>query len=441
MKKLILAGLLVSSLTGFAQLQLSTDADGAVVNTVTTALPFLRINPDPRAGGMGDVALATPADPNSIFANPAKMAFLEKDFGVGVAFSPWLKGLVNDIYLASLSGYYKIKELQTIQIGFRYFSMGNIQFTDNQGQSLGQFRPNEFAIEASYSRRLAKGLSLSAGLRYIYSNLAGGYAVDGNPINPAHAGAGDISLYYIKNFKTGPKMTSDFSLGFNLSNIGNKVSYSQSTTKDFIPANLGIGFGYLLNIDAKNGVGLYMDVNKLLVPTPVLAKIDSIDINGDRYEVNNPNYDKDGNGIADFREKSVINGLFTSFGDAPGVQYIDANGNLQTKKGTKGKEELREYNFGVGLEYMYNKQFGVRMGYFYENRLKGARNFLTAGLTVKYSIVGLNFSYLIPTSVQRNPLDNTLRVAFVFEFAKGNFKKKDTEAPAQEVVQPESGAQ
>jgi hypothetical protein len=173
----------------------------------------------------------------------------------------------------------------------------------------------------------------------------------------------------------------------NISNIGSKISYTSSTVKDFIPTNLGIGVGYTFNVDKHHSVGAYCDVNKLMVPTPTTA-------------------DKNGNHVYDFREKSSIGGMFTSFGDAPGG----------------AKEEFREVTWGIGAEYLYNKQFGVRFGYFYEHPTKGNRQFVTAGLTVKYSVVGLNFSYLIPTTIQRNPLDNTLRFTLLFDFLKGGKK-------------------
>jgi hypothetical protein len=399
--------------------------DNQVINTVTTAVPFLRINPDARAGGMGDVGIATPTDANGFLSNPSKMAFIEKDFGFAVSFTPWLKSLVNDIYMADLTGYYKVKKMQTIGVGIKFFSLGNITFTDINGTETGQGRPNEFSIDVHYARKLGNNFGLAASLRYIYSNLATGQTnPNGDGIRAGNAGAGDISWYFNKNFKKdGEKISHDLHVGMNLSNIGSKISYTSNVVKDFIPANLGIGLGYTLNIDEKNGIGFYMDFNKLLAPSPVSMLIDSVGANGEvSGQVRNPKYDQNNNGIADFREKSSIGGLFTSFGDAPGTAYMNSNGEIKYVKGSRVKEEFREITIGVGAEYLYNKQFGVRFGYFYEPRTKGARQFLTAGLTVKYSVVGLNFSYLIPTSIQRNPLDNTLRFSLLFEFANGGKK-------------------
>lgn len=384
--------------------------DNAKINTVTTAVPFLRINPDARAGGMGDVGLATPVygngdgpgdyqspDCNAVFVNPAKLAFIDKDFGFSVGFSPWLKALVNDIYLANLTGYYRIKKMQTIAVSLRYFSLGNITFTDYNGQELQTFRPQEIALDAHYARRLGDNFGIAASLRFIYSNLAGGASVDGSLVKPGLAGAGDISFFFRKrlNESSSHKMEHEITAGLNISNIGSKISYTSSTVKDFIPTNLGIGVGYTLNIDKHHSVGVYADVNKLMVPTADTT-------------------DKNGNNIYDFREKSSITGMFTSFADAPGVYD-----NGQRVKGSRSAEEFAEVTWGIGAEYLYNKQFGVRFGYFYENPKKGNRQFLTAGLTVKYSVVGLNFSYLIPTTIQRNPLDNTLRFTLLFDFAKG----------------------
>jgi hypothetical protein len=414
-KFLVLALSVIVPFSTFAQT--NWVKDGKVINTVTTAVPFLRINPDARAGGMGDVGQATPADINSVYSNPARLAFMEKDFGFAVSFTPWLKALVNDIYMGGLAGYYKVKDKQTIQMSLKYFSLGNITFTDDNGNTLGDFKPNEFSIDAGYSRKLGDNFALNATLRFVYSNLTN-VGINSVPSFPGYAGAADIGWAYQKAFGK-KKLKHDLLVGMNITNIGNKISYTHnSKNADYIPTNLAIGFGYTLNVDAKNAVGAYMDINRLLVPTPQPAQVRSE--NGG--EVANPKYDENGDKIADWKQKSPIAGLFSSFADAPGDLYVDKSGQLKRTKGTQSIEELRETNIGIGLEYMYNKQFGVRFGYFYENPTKGNRQFITAGLTVKYSIVGLNFSYLIPTTIQRNPLDNTLRFSLLFDFAKGGKK-------------------
>ena len=381
----------------------SLSYDPHKINTVTTAVPFLRIIPDARAGGMGDVGIAVPTygngtdvndyrnpDVNGLYTNPAKIAFIDKDYGFALTFSPWLKALVNDIYLANITGYYKVKKQQTLAISLRYFSLGSIQFTDINGSNLQQFRPNEFAVDIHYARILGKYFSIAASLRYIYSNLAGGTSVDGALVKPGMAGSGDISWFFHKKFNenSNHKLEHEFSCGMDISNIGSKMSYTSSYIKDFIPTNMGIGFGYTLELDKHSSFGAYADFNKLMVPTPN-TKYDS---------VNRTYY---------YREESSIKGMFTSFGDAPAL------------------EELKSITVGIGAEYFYNRQFGVRFGYFFEDATKGGRQFLTAGLTVKYSVVGLNFSYLIPTTIQRNPLDNTLRFTLLFDFLKGGKKSSE----------------
>lgn len=420
MKNQLLAIVVLCLLSGSVLAQTQYIKDGQVINTVTTAVPFLRINPDARAGGMGDVGIATPTDVNGLFSNPAKMAFMEKDFGFAVSFTPWLKSLVNDIYMGSLAGYYKVKDKQTVQLSLKYFSLGNINFTNENGQDIGSFKPNEFSLDVGYARRLGDNFSVAATLRFIYSNLSN---VDPSGIGakPGIAGSGDISWMYQKQFGKG-KLKHDLLVGMNISNLGSKISYTgNAKNSDYIPTNLGIGLGYTLNVDQKNAIGVYLDVNRLLVPTPQPSQIQSLFPGDSGQLVANPDYDKNSDGVPDWKQKGFT-GIFTSFNDAPGTMYIDENGDVKRVKGSRSKEELNETSVGVGLEYMYNKQFGVRFGYFYEPRTKGNRQFLTAGLTVKYSIVGLNFSYLIPTSIQRNPLDNTLRFSLLFDFAKGGKK-------------------
>ncbi|MDX2002423.1 MAG: type IX secretion system outer membrane channel protein PorV [Chitinophagales bacterium] len=364
---------------------------------VTTAVPFLRIAPDARSGGMGEVGIALQPDsindPNGTFHNPAKVAFNTRPLGISVSYTPWLRQLVNDIYLAHLSAYYKIDKLQAVAMSLRYFSLGQITFTNVQGENTGQFRPNEFSIDGSYSRILAKGFSAGIGLRFIYSNLATGQTVNGVAISPGIAAAADIAFYYNKPIKL-KKMKTNLAFGLNLSNIGSKISYTESAEKDFIPMNMGLGTAWQINIDDHNQITLAVDANKLMVPTPSTV-------------------DADSNGILDYREKSVPAGLFGSFGDAP-------NG---------FKEEMQEFIVQVGAEYWYDQLFAVRAGYFHEASNKGGRQFLTAGLGLRYSVFGLDFSYLIPTTSKRNPLDNTLRFTLVFTFAKLNKGKDEPPAP------------
>ncbi|HXH19784.1 MAG TPA: type IX secretion system outer membrane channel protein PorV [Chitinophagales bacterium] len=377
---------------------LGTGIKGGQEIPVTTAVPFLRIIPDARSGGMGDVGIGISADANAIFHNPAKLAFAEKPLGISMSYVPWLRSLVNDIYMANLAAYYKLDDLQALGMSMRYFSLGNIQFTNVQGENTGEFKPNEFAIDAAYSRQLVKikkggGFSAALALRFIYSNLATGQTVNGIDIKPGLAGAADIAFAYNQDFKIKNKYKTNLAVGLNLSNIGSKITYTESAEKDFIPMNFGLGTTYSFNFDDHNQLNLSADMNKLLVPTPDTA-------------------DADNNGTYDYRETSVPSALFTSWGDAPGGI----------------REELHEITWSVGLEYWYDQQFAVRAGYFHEYENKGNRQFFTAGLGLRFKVFGLDFSYLIPTSTQRNPLDNTMRFTLMFQFE--NFKKKQETQPA-----------
>jgi len=350
-------------------------------NAVTSAVPFLRIIPDARGGGMGDVGIATSADPNGMHYNPSKLAFATKNVSVAATYTPWMRNLgLQDVYLAYLAGYKKIDEFQTAGLSLRYFSLGSIEFTDDQGQSLGQGRPNEFEVSGAYARKLTDRFSAAVAAKFIYSNLASGQVVGGNEIKPGTAGAADLSLTYKAPIKF-TKNKSDFTLGLALSNLGNKVTYTSSTNRDYIPTNLGLGLAWRFNLDEYNTLTFTSDFNKLLVPTPTRA-------------------DDDGDKISDYRQFSPVRGIFKSFGDAPGGF----------------KEEMREITTGLGAEYWYDDQFSVRMGYFYEHYSKGNRKYFSVGLGVKYNIFGLNFSYLVPTTNQRNPLDNTLRFSLLFDF-------------------------
>ncbi len=386
-----------------AQVQVSSGYDPNKVNTITTAVPFLRIATDTRQGGMGDVGIAMAADAGGAQANAAKMAFIDKDFGFSVSFTPWLKSLVDDIYLANISGYGKIKDKQTIQASLKLFSMGSINFRDENNIDLGTRKPFEMAIDAGYSRKFGEIFSLGVTLRFIYSNLASGLTSNGEVIQTGIAGAGDISWLVHKTFAGKGKMSHELYAGMNLSNLGSKITYTSSTTKGFIPANMGIGLGYVFNANEKHQLGLYFDLNRLLVPTTIPKDV-YYDATAKKIK---PEFDKNANGVLDYKEASSVQGIFKSFGYAPGGSA----------------EKFNENMYSLGLEYMYKKMFGVRAGYYYEHPSKGARQFLTVGATVKYSVASLHLSYLVPTTSLRNPLDNTFRFTLNFEFAKGGKKK------------------
>ena len=358
----------------------TNELDGRV-NTITTSVPFLRIAPDARAGAMGDVGLATPATAASMHWNPAKLAFAEKSTSLTFSYTPWLKQLVDDIYLAYASGYKQLNDKQTIGISLLYFNLGNIQFTDIQGQDAGSFNPRELKTDVAIANKLTDHLSLSLALRYVYSNLASGQQSGGSVIKPGHAASADISTFYTNSAEIST-YKSDYAFGMNISNLGTKISYTQNTQKDFIPMNLGLGGSFTLHLDEYNKFTFASDLNKLLVPTPVELDIDPQ------------------NGIYDYKEMSVPAGLFSSFNDAPGGF----------------SEEIAELIWSVGAEYWYADQFAVRGGYFHEAATKGNRQFLTAGIGLKFNVIGIDVSYLVPTNNQASPLDNTLRFALTFDF-------------------------
>jgi hypothetical protein len=388
---------------------------GVGVNTVTTAVPFLRINGDARSGGMGDVGIALSPDANAAQLNGARMAFIEQDFGVGLSFTPWLRSLVNDIYLTNLTGFFKIKDNaggQTIHASLRYFSLGEIQYTDDIGNNTIQVHPNEFYIDAGYARRLGDIASVDATLRFIYSEIAPDAGTNTESVKPGIAGAADISTLIDKTW--GEKSSDrkhELLWGLCLSNIGSKITYTSNVTKDFLPANLGIGFGYKLHLDEKdyNTIGIYVDLNKLLVPTPN-SPVGGTPSSPNGYEYSS----KQAN-------ESPITGLITSFYDAPGG----------------ASEELKSIIAQVGAEYYYRKMFSLRAGFFYENPYKGGREYMTVGAGIKYSVATLHFCYNVPVTSQHNPLDNSFSFSLAFEFKKSVKKKVgDTAAPSSDNTPP-----
>ncbi|PHI21972.1 hypothetical protein CEQ90_01295 [Lewinellaceae bacterium SD302] len=351
------------------------------INTVVSAVPFLRITPDARGAAMGDAGLALSSDANAIHYNASRWAFAEEDFSMGATYTPWLQALgLNDVYLAYLAGYKKLDDVQAVGGSLRYFSLGDIQYTDENAMPLGVGKPNEFEITAAYARKLSDRFSGSLSLKYINSNLAAGQQVGSQEIEVGQSFAGDIGLTYRNdNIRTKSGRNNKLAIGLALTNIGAKITYTSDTIRDFIPANFGLGAAYTFELDQYNTITLTGDVNKLMVPTPCQG------LDCDQDERN---------------DLSPIAGIISSWSDAP-----------------EGfSEELKEFTFSVGAEYWYDQQFAVRAGYFYENIQKGGRRYLTAGLGLKYNIFGLNFSYLVPTSNQRNPLDNTLRFSLIFDF-------------------------
>lgn len=354
-------------------------------NTVATAVPFLRIAADARSAAMGDVGIAISPDPNAMHFNASKLVFIEEDFAMSATYTPWLRALgLNDVYLAYLSSSLKLDDLQSLGFSLRYFSLGSIQFTDANGEPLNTGRPNEFELAVAYSRKLSDKFAAAVTGKFIYSNLAAGQQVGGETIEPGIAGAADFSFTYNSELNLGAQ-ESELTLGLALTNMGAKITYTNSLERDFLPANIGLGSALKLNLDEYNSLTFAADVNKLLVPTPCQGA--DCDVNP-------------ADGVPDYKQQSSVSGILSSFNDAP-----------------EGfSEELKELMYSVGVEYWYDNQFAVRAGYFNEHVQKGNRKYFTVGLGLKYNIFGLNFSYLIPTTSQRNPLDNTLRFSLLFDF-------------------------
>jgi len=365
--------------------QQGTQTNGSESSNIITAVPFLLITPDARAGSMGEAGVAVLPDANAMSINPAKLAFLERPYGFAASYSPWLKSLVPDINLAYLSGFYKIDDQNTLGSSLRFFSLGEIQYVDINQQDLGIYSPNELAFDVTYAKRFGDSFSLGTALRYIYSNLSSGQFVAGQQTQAGSGLAVDISAFYKKPtvlFATDAIV----SAGVNISNIGTKISYiSGGSGKNFLPANFKIGAASTFLVDDYSQFTFALDLNKLLVPTQ-------------------PIYDANG-GITAGKDpdRSVPSGIFGSFSDAPGGF----------------SEELKEVNIAAGIEYWYNQQFAFRAGYFYENPSKGDRRYFTVGAGLKYNVFNIDFSYLM-ANAQKSPLANTLRFTLLFNF--GDFK-------------------
>jgi hypothetical protein len=375
--------------TAFAQI--SSKQLAGQLNTVTTMVPFLTITPDSRSAGMGDagVALFAP-DANSISWNMANLVNAEKRTGFSLSYAPWLRQLVDDVGFSYLAGYTKIGNNSAVGGAIRYFSLGNINFTDFEGNPTGNFNPNEFSLEGGYSTRFSKEFSMGVNLRFIYSNIAGNRVLNGISMKPGYSGAGDVNLLYKTKIKISGK-DDDFNFGVNIQNIGAKMTYTTKDNRDFIPTNLKMGVGLKHEIDDYNKVNVYFDVNKLLVPTrpyylqsykggdSVVSGVKQISAGLD------PNV-------------STVQGMVQSFYDAPGGF----------------KEELNEWNLSLGTEYWYMNQFAGRLGVFYESNKKGGRQYLTFGLGFKYQKMALDAAMLVPF-FKNHPLQNQLRFSLLFD--------------------------
>ena len=366
---------------------MSAQADPTTPNPVITAMPSLSIAPDARAAALGDVGVATEADFNSQYWNPAKYAYMYSKGGITANYTPWLRKLVGDIDLAYLAGFYNFGDLAGgIGASFTYFSMGNVQLTNMDGTKLQDVRPNEWALDLSYYRKLHEYVSMAVAVRFLYSDLNNGVNSStngGSEMHPAMTAAADISLYYRQPFEL-PTGTSHFALGFTLKNLGGKMSYAEDGSSNFIPTSMNIGASYEIPLNKYNFLTLNLEANKMLVPTrysKFAADQTTQRYTQDEYTAINP-----------------AKGWFQSFADAPGGS----------------KEEFDEVRWGAGVEYSYNKQFFARVGYSYENYYKGNRNVITFGAGFHLSIVTLDVSYCVGLAAS-NPLDQTMRFTLGFD--------------------------
>ena len=407
MKKILLTllALTVSISMGYSQ---SYDQSGRQMsasqkmekyfNPITTAVPFLMIAPDARSAGMGDIGSCSSADANSQHHNPSKYVFNKSKFGISFSYSPWLTSLSKSlgIHMAYLSTFWKITDMDAIALSLRYFHLGTIDFTDEYGQVYASPSPNEFAIDFTYARKLTDVFSMALTPRFIYSNITAGIDRNSASGKVGLAGAADLSLCYEQDFRTKGLENSTVRLGVNISNMGNKMTYSSNASpdaRDFLPANLKIGLSYTMDFDSYNKLSILGEMNKLLVPTPPKWATDT---SNNRYIYKGKN-----------NKVSAAQGIFQSFYDAP-----------------EGfREEMYEIAWAFGLEYSYNNLLFVRTGGFFESKYKGNRKYLTFGAGLHYNIFQIDISYLFSVSNQHHPLEHTLR--FTLSFDLKSFKKDE----------------
>lgn len=365
------------------------------LNTISTSVPFLLIAPDSRAGAMGDVGAATTPDHNSIHWNASKLAFISGNRGISSSYTPWLQDLVPEISLSYLSGFKRLNSRSTIAGSMRYFSLGEIKFTNSNNESLGSFSPNEFAFDGAYAMKLSENFSTGMAMRYIYSNLTGGINVEGGaPTKPGTSFGVDISSYYQSDEFEIEDKTAYWAAGLNISNVGNKISYTDGGEEHFLPMNGRLGFNLNMDLDDYNSFSFAFDVNKLLAPTPPVYAVD---------EEGNSIFEDNGDRVIEAGKDpnvGTLQGMFQSFSDAPGG----------------AKEELNELMFAAGMEYWYLKQFAFRGGYFHEHATKGNRKYFTLGVGLRMNVFSLDMAYLIPaTQGTRSPLANTLRFTMLLD--------------------------
>lgn len=390
MKKLtfILLPILMISLSASAQVDKKD-----IFNPVYTAVTSQTIAPDARAAGLSDVGVATDPDVNSQYWNPAKYPFTISRAGVSISYTPWLRQIVNDMYMANLVGYYRIGDYSAVSTSLRYFNMGEVPLSSSVGSSNDMtINPYEMSFDAAYSLMLSEKFSIAAGVRWIYSDLTYDYSSE---TTPGSAFAADIAAYYQNYINIGQREC-QLGVGLNISNIGSKINFGSDDNSEFIPTNMRLGAALMIPVDQYNRFTIAVDANKLLVPTRPIQKENETD------EDYNVRLQKD------YYDISSIGGIFKSFGDAPGGF----------------KEELQEVSWSLGGEYVYNDKFAIRAGYHHESETKGNRKYFTVGAGFKMSAFSLDAGYVIATA-KSNPLDQTLRFTLSFDMdgLKDLFKK------------------
>jgi len=396
--------------------------DALQLNTITTAVPFMSITPDSRAGAMGEAGTALSASSTSLYWNTSMLTFAEDKSAISISYVPWLRQLTNDIHLSYLSGYYKINDRHAIGGALRYFNLGEITFTDESANIIREDKPSEFELTAGYAFRLSDKMSVGINGKFAYSNLTGGLPVAGVETKPGVAGATDISFTYSSDEAKIGSTKGTYNFAATINNVGNKIAYSSASSgfRDFLPMNLKIGNAFVADFDAYNKVTFSFDVQKLLVPTPPTYEI----IDGERVR------------IAGLENNvGVISGLLQSFYDAPGIILTDEvsgdylqneDGSYQIKKGSRFLEELTEINLAAGMEWWYNDVFALRGGFFFEHNNKGARQYFNLGAGFKYNKFGIDISYLAALK-RNNPLANTLR--FTLRMVLGGTESSGSTAP------------
>ncbi|MBX0292485.1 type IX secretion system outer membrane channel protein PorV [Hymenobacter sp. HSC-4F20] len=374
--KLTLRSMLLPGLLGLA-----TGAHAQTrVNAITTAVPILTVSPDARSAALGEAGVAISPDANAGYYNPGKLGFVRYQYSVATSYTPWLASIANDMGLAYLSGTTKIGERSTLSANLMYFDLGSIQYRDERGTDKGTYNPKEYAFSVGYGQKLSDKFGVGLNARYVRSNLTGS-TID---FKPGNAIAVDLGAYYTTDLTIG---AGEYNLAFGatVSNIGNKISYTDE--QNFLPTNLKLGTAITKELDPYNKLTFTVDANKLLVPTPYYKE---------GVPDNDPTVVAENERRADF---GIVQGITSSFSDAPGGF----------------SEELKEINLSGGIEYTYNDLLMARVGYFYENPIKGDRQYLSFGAGVRYQVFGVDGTYLVPNS-KANPLAQTLRVSLHFNF-------------------------